>query len=317
MKQMTFDLLGSPTAGSEGLRYDPTVTKLETIQRTTTDAVLIRLIDSLYSADKIRPYSKTKIGYAKGYVELEGRLWCCTACGGNATVSVDEVLPGTYPDMPKDIRYSYSGETITIRGKLYTFTYRRMHMKYIPPATLPTTLYIADKPGMIELSRCMSLGAFDRPDSWPSIIDLLGRRWLIYEADLSLATQARLQLVRVEIRNNHDTDPIKIPPERMGDNPYVGRIFTGHCCNMTVMLDRLTVTCPGTFYATRKSWIKAMNYMPGDDEEDFADDEADEDLDEDAGDEDLDEAAPTATPPARRNTANKQPSSQLKQQTFF
>ena len=116
MKQMTFDLLSPPTASSEGLKYDPTVTKLEAIHRTTTDAVLIRLIDSLYSADKIRPYSKTKIGYAKGYVELEGRLWCCTACGGNATVSVDEVLPGTYPDMPKRVQYSYSGEVITIRS---------------------------------------------------------------------------------------------------------------------------------------------------------------------------------------------------------
>jgi hypothetical protein len=225
---------------------------------------------------------------------------------------LDEVLPGTYPDMPKNVQYSYSGEVITIRGKIYTFTYRRMHMRYIPPATLPTTLYIADKPGMIELTRCMSLGAFNRPDSWPSLIDLFGHWWLIYEADLSLATQARLQLVRVKIRNNHDTEPIDIPPERMRDHPYVGRIFTGHACNMTILPDHLVVTCPGTFYATRKGWIKEMNRMPDDDE--IADGEEDEeDLDEDTGEEDT----ATPTPPARRNTASKQPPSQLKQRTMI
>jgi len=319
--QTTFNLSATaPPPNPTALKYDPQVTTLSIYEHTTEDEVLVRQAESIYSADIIRPMSSAKsVGRARGVIQLEGRLWCCTGTGGRR-VMLDEVLPGLFPDMPSNVKYSYSGEVIQYRGTTYTFTYRRMYLNYKPPATLPAALYIGDKPGMLELCSQMSVGVFDGRCR-ASSIDLLGRRWVIYDADLSLGIQARLLLARIEIRGNHDTTPVEIPPEHMQDHQWVGKQMEIGCnATLTVMPELLTVICPGSFYTTRKGWIKELNYMPDDDDEDdIAVGEEDEDIeDAEEPDEEPAPAAPIApAAPARRNTASNRTAPKLTQQTFF
>lgn len=225
MIQTTFNLSATaPPPNPTALKYDPQVTTLSIYEHTTEDEVLVRQAESIYSADIIRPMSSAKsVGRARGVIQLEGRLWCCTGTGGRR-VMLDEVLPGLFPDMPLNVKYSYSGEVIQYRGTTYTFTYRRMYLNYKPPATLPAALYIGDKPGMLELCSQMSVGVFDGRCR-ASSIDLLGRRWMIYDADLSLGIQARLLLAHRDPRQpRHHA---RGDPARTHAGPPVGRQTNG------------------------------------------------------------------------------------------
>lgn len=312
MKQQTFDLSpASPSPPPAAIAAQPTRNE---IQIELEDESLLRRMAATYSADTL--FTRNT---ARDFIKYDGRLWVCTGMGGyskHQNVRIVEVRPGHDIKVPKEGQTYYGGRKITIRGKPYTMMSGTLNVVHKLPDFLPETLTVSDRPGMLHLCQHLSLGIFDGKSKWPQIADLLGCYWLIYEADFSLAIQARLQLVRVEIRSRHNTDPVEIRPEFAHEHPYVGRqLEYANGQTLTCMPEQLTVYCPGSFYTIRKGWIKELNRMP-DDDEDFDDTDSLGNLDgiDDTSEEEAETTEQATTPAQPRR---KRPPSKLKQQTFF
>lgn len=288
--------------------FNPAATETETIKIELADEALIRTMNATYSADTIQNEKRLR-----GIIDYNGTQWVCTGSDGmHSHTNLVEVLPGAIPNMPKTVRYSYSGRVVICRGLSYTLTYRQLHIAYKPPETITDVLHISDKAGMKMLAQRMRKQPPDEQKS-PYSFGLLGRHWIMWDYELSLL-EARFALVEVKFHDSRFDKAPEIPAGIPFKHRWIGKAipYNGIGTIMTIMPTLLTVTCPPTFHQVHKDWIKEFNYIPDTDDEGDDLDEPEETEQEPAA------AAPAAAPaPVATQPAKKAPrKTEFVQQTF-
>lgn len=267
--QQTFTLDDTPPPFPPLGPFNPAATEVESINLELEDEPLTRTMAATYSADLIQNEKRLR-----GIIEYNGSLWVCTGTGGNG-VNLNEILPGVIPNVPKTVKFSYSGIVVMYRGLSYTLTYRKVYIKYKAPATTPAILHVDDKAGMKHIAERMTRVPPDKQDH-PYTLQLLGRVWMMASVELS-PLQAKFLLLEVQFHSPRSAGDLRfpqapeIPPERMQDHPWVGITRpAGVSAVLTILPTQMTVICPASFHQVYKAWIKEYNDLgpnSGDDEE--------------------------------------------------